>query len=75
MEDTYEVRFGIQSKKKIQEYRIFTTKANSFADAVKKFLIWANNGEEKTDWKGKPYKFDKYPVTEENAVGVTRLAW
>lgn len=75
MEATYEVRFGIKSKRKIQEYRVFTTDACSFSEAVKKFLLWANNGEEKKDWKGRSYQFDKYPVTEENATSIVRLSW
>ena len=72
---TYEVRFETFARKKFPEYRIFTTKAESFDDAVNKFVAWANNGEPKFDFRGKEYKFDVYPVTEKNAVSVCRLDW
>lgn len=76
MSNTYEVRFGASSEKKkkvIQDYRIFTVKAESFADALDQFVQWANDGRQKTDFKGRPYKFTSYPVTEANAVSVVRI--
>ena len=75
MKKFYEVRFGIDSKKRIQEYRIYTTQAESYAEALKNFVEWANNGEEKFDMKNKPYRFRDYPVTEQNATSVCRLSF
>ena len=76
MINTYEVRFGASSEKKrkvIQDYRVFTVKAESFADALDKFILWANDGQQKTDFRGRPYRFTSYPVTESNAVSVVRI--
>lgn len=70
---TYEVRFAIEGKRKIQEYRIYTTQAASFAEALSHFLEWANDGEQKFDWRRRPFQFRSYPVTEENAVSIVRI--
>lgn len=69
----YEVRFGIECKRKLQEFRIRPVDADSYADAMKRFLEWANNGEQKFDSRKKPYKFTSYPVTEENVVSIVRV--
>ena len=70
---TYEVRFGIDTKKaKNQVYRVFTTQADSYGEAIRNFIEWANNGEQKFDYGGKPYKFKRYPVSERDVVSVMR---
>lgn len=69
----YEVRFGIECKRKLQEFGIRPVDAESYSDALKRFLEWANNGEQKFDFRKKPYKFTRYPVTEENVVSIVRV--
>ena len=75
MTRTYEVRFGVESKRRIQEFRIFTTQASSFSEALQNFIVWANNGEPKFDMRKKPYEFDSYPVTEQHVVSIMRLSF
>lgn len=69
----YEIRYSVFTRLKgPQQYRTFITKATSYSDAIRQFLLWANNGEEKFDenrWgldpkKKVPIKFEDNPVTE-----------
>lgn len=77
----YEICFTVYTGHKIdQEQRTFITQANNYADALRKFIAWANNGEEKIERnrygippkKARPLKFEQSPVTEDCVVSITK---
>ena len=75
MERQYEIRFVIWSNKKIQTFRMFVTRANSYAEAMQNFIDWANSPEPKTDARGKAFSFDRLPVTEKYVISIARIDW
>lgn len=75
MVNNYEIRYIVYSKRRIQDIRMFRTSGNSYGDAIRNFLLWANSKEEKLDQKGKPLKFDMNPVTEASILSIACVSY